>query len=67
MNCNEPAKRLRARRPALAVLFITGYAENVVLTGNLVLPGVELLTKPFNSPDLDAALRRVASQHAAVG
>jgi signal transduction histidine kinase/CheY-like chemotaxis protein len=67
MNGSELAKRLRALHPDLAVLFITGYPENDVLTRNVVQPGTELLTKPFSSADLDAALRKVARRHAAAG
>jgi signal transduction histidine kinase/CheY-like chemotaxis protein len=67
MNGGELAKRLRALHPHLAVLFITGYSENVLLTRNLVHPGAELLIKPFDAADLDAALHKVAGQHAAVG
>jgi signal transduction histidine kinase/CheY-like chemotaxis protein len=35
------------RRPGLRVLFMTGYAENASLSGGVLLPGMELITKPF--------------------
>ncbi|MGI4794224.1 MAG: hypothetical protein ACRYG8_09115 [Janthinobacterium lividum] len=35
------------RRPELKVLFITGYAENAVLSHGHLDPGMHVLTKPF--------------------
>ena len=37
----------REKRPALKVLFITGYAENSTIGNGLLKPGMEVLTKPF--------------------
>ena len=42
--------------PELKVLFITGYAENAVLTHSHVAHGMEVLTKPFT---VDALITRV--------
>ncbi len=41
------ADRLRARRPALPVLFISGYTGEAVAPQTLERPGVALLEKPF--------------------
>ena len=38
------------------MLFITGYAENAVLTHGHVAHGMEVLTKPFT---VDALVKRV--------
>ena len=46
MNGREFAEIARLTRPNLKVLFITGYAANVVLGQNLD-PGMQMLTKPF--------------------
>ena len=50
MNGREVTEALRARRPGLPILFISGYS------GDILPPGVEVLGKPF---DLDDLARRV--------
>ena len=47
MNGRQMADAGRERRPDLKVLFITGYAENAVLGNGHLLPGMQVLTKPF--------------------
>ena len=47
MNGRQVADAGRALRPALKVLFITGYAENAVLGHGHLDPGMHVLTKPF--------------------
>ncbi|MGN2241897.1 PAS domain S-box protein [Frateuria sp. GZRR33] len=49
------ADTARASRPALRVLFITGYAENAAL-GSLE-PGMQVMTKPFAMDALAARIR----------
>lgn len=56
MNGRQLADTARERRPALPVLFITGYAENAVLNQGHLQPGMGILTKPF---DMDVLARRV--------
>lgn len=56
MNGRQLADIARQKRPALPVLFITGYAENAVLNHGNLLAGMEILTKPF---DMDVLARRV--------
>ena len=34
-------------RPGVKVLFITGYAENAILSSGHLAPGMAVLTKPF--------------------
>ncbi len=47
-NERPPGRRCgRAARPRLTVLFITGYAENAVLSHGHLDPGMHVLTKPF--------------------
>ena len=50
------ADAARIVRPTLAVLFVTGYAGGVVLDGNLLPPGMQVMSKPFA---LAALLNRV--------
>jgi PAS domain S-box-containing protein len=47
MNGRQLADAARVARPGLKVLFITGYAENAVLSHGHLEPGTHVLTKPF--------------------
>ena len=47
MNGRQVADAARVARPGLKVLFITGYAENAVLSHGHLDPGMHVLTKPF--------------------
>ncbi|WP_250507764.1 MULTISPECIES: ATP-binding protein [unclassified Caballeronia] len=52
MNGKEMVDRARFRRPALPVLFMTGYAEKSVFGNGRVEEGAHLLTKPFAIEEL---------------
>jgi CheY-like chemotaxis protein len=52
MNGRQVADAARVSRPALKVLFVTGFAENAVLGNGHLPPGMEVLTKPFLVADL---------------
>ena len=56
MNGRQLADAARERRPDLKVLFITGYAENAVLSHGHLDPGMHVLTKPFA---MDALASRI--------
>jgi CheY-like chemotaxis protein len=47
MNGHQLAETLLARRPSLRVLFISGYAEDVLATNVGLVPGAAFLGKPF--------------------
>ncbi|SEM75998.1 hypothetical protein SAMN05443254_103588 [Bradyrhizobium sp. OK095] len=47
MNGRQLADAARTTRPALKVLFITGYAENAIIGNGQLAPGMQVLTKPF--------------------
>jgi signal transduction histidine kinase/ActR/RegA family two-component response regulator len=47
MNGRQLADAARAKRPALKVLFITGYAENAIIGNGQLAPDMQVLTKPF--------------------
>ena len=73
MNGRQMADAARVRRPDLKVLFITGYAENAILSNGHLAPGMAVLTKPFAIDTMAARIRsmieaqRVASsQHSPV-
>lgn len=56
MNGRQLADAIRAPRPELPVLFVTGYAENAVLNHGHLERGMQVLTKPFAA---DVLARRV--------
>ncbi|QUS42619.1 hybrid sensor histidine kinase/response regulator [Tardiphaga alba] len=56
MNGRQLADQARETRPDLKILFITGYAESVAMAEGFLLPGMEMITKPF---DLDILSRRI--------
>lgn len=56
MNGRQLADAARERRPGLATLFITGYAENAALSHGHLGTGQHVLTKPFA---MDALATRV--------
>lgn len=58
MNGRQVADAARVARPGLKVLFITGYAENAVLSHGHLDPGMHILTKPFAMDELG---RRVSA------
>jgi CheY-like chemotaxis protein len=47
MNGRQVADAARAVQPGVKVLFITGYAENSLLSHGQLEPGTQVLTKPF--------------------
>lgn len=57
MNGRQLADAVRADRPDLPVLFVTGYAENAVLNHGHLDRGMQVLTKPFAG---EVLARRVA-------
>ncbi|MBP0492522.1 PAS domain S-box protein [Roseomonas indoligenes] len=59
MNGRQLADAARALRPALKVLFITGYAENAALGNGRLEPGMHVLTKPFAMEALATRIREV--------
>jgi two-component system, cell cycle sensor histidine kinase and response regulator CckA len=55
----EVADRLRARRPGLRVLYISGYTETTIVHDGQLDPGVDFLAKPFRPADLARRVREV--------
>jgi PAS domain S-box-containing protein len=47
MNGRQVADAARVERPELKVLFITGYAENAVVSGGRLEKGMSVMSKPF--------------------
>lgn len=59
MNGRQVADAARVARPDLKVLFITGYAENAVVAGDTLEPGMAVMTKPFQVSALGARIREM--------
>jgi PAS domain S-box-containing protein len=59
LNGRQLADAARAVRPRLKVLFITGYAENAVLSHGDLDPGMHVLTKPFTVDTLALRIRQL--------
>ncbi len=57
MNGRQVADAARIARPDLKILFITGYAENAVLSHGHLDRGMHVLTKPFS---MDAMGKRIS-------
>ena len=52
LNGRQVADEARRRQPGLKVLFVTGYADSVVLQKDSTEAGIAVLTKPFAIDDL---------------
>ncbi|WP_369062211.1 PAS domain-containing protein [Caulobacter sp. 73W] len=61
MNGRQVADAARVARPDLKVLFITGYAENAVLSHGHLDPGMQVMTKPFATDELGRKVKAMLS------
>lgn len=59
MNGKQLADAARLRRPALKVLFTSGYTEDAIVHQGRLDPGVVLLGKPYRRAELVAKVRQV--------
>ncbi|WP_159348075.1 PAS domain-containing protein [Roseomonas harenae] len=57
MNGRQLAEMARSVRPALRVLFVTGYAENARMRSGFLAPGMDMMTKPFALDALGTKIR----------
>ncbi|MBI5548398.1 MAG: PocR ligand-binding domain-containing protein [Deltaproteobacteria bacterium] len=64
LNGRQLHERLAQKRPGLKVLFMSGYANDVVVHRGVVDPEVWLLEKPFTLRALAVQLRKVLDQPA---
>ncbi|NCP77833.1 MAG: PAS domain S-box protein [Desulfuromonadales bacterium] len=58
-NGKELAEKIHARKPELKVLYMSGYATDIISSRGLLDEGVHLLRKPFTSQVLANKLREV--------
>ena len=66
MNGRQLAEEACRRKPALKVLYTTGYARNAIVHHGRLDPGVELLVKPFTRQSLGARVRQLLKARAVV-
>jgi signal transduction histidine kinase len=59
MNGRQLSQEVLKTRPALAVLFTTGYTPNAIIHHGRLDPDVQLLSKPYSRDDLSRKIRRV--------
>jgi PAS domain S-box-containing protein len=59
MNGRDLAHRLRASRPDIKVLFMTGYSRNAIIHQGRLDPHIELIQKPITQADLAGRIRDV--------
>jgi PAS domain S-box-containing protein len=62
MNGRQVADAARVSRPNLKVLFITGYAENAVVSKGRLEKGMYVATKPFKMETLARRIREIMNQ-----
>jgi CheY-like chemotaxis protein len=61
-NGRQLADEAVRRRPALKVLFTSGYARDAIVHHDRLDPGVQLITKPFAFGALAAKIRAVLDE-----
>ena len=59
MNGKELAAALRAERPGVEVVFMSGYTENTITSHGVLDPGVQYLPKPLTPTQLAEKIHRV--------
>ena len=57
MNGRQLANEAQRRRPALKVLYTSGYTENAIVHHGRLDPGVLLLAKPYRKAELARMIR----------
>jgi FixJ family two-component response regulator len=62
---NEVAERVRAARPDVPALFISGYAQQVLDFHGIPTPEIDIVQKPFTEAILLSRVRRSLSRAAA--
>jgi two-component system, cell cycle sensor histidine kinase and response regulator CckA len=62
MGGKELAERLRAHRPGLKVLYMSGYTEKAIAAGGVMPPNTGFVEKPFTVEQLMRRLREILDQ-----
>jgi len=59
MNGNELAETLKAVRPSLKVMFMSGYTDDIIAHHGVLKSGINLIQKPFNSDKIANEIRKL--------
>ena len=59
MSGREVVDRLRARRPDLKTLYLSGYTDEAIVHHGIIEPGIPFLQKPFTLEALGRKVREV--------
>jgi PAS domain S-box-containing protein len=59
LNGRQVADAARQTRPNLKILFMTGYAETAAMADGFLLPGMQMITKPFAIDSLAARIKAI--------
>ncbi|HYC32230.1 MAG TPA: ATP-binding protein, partial [Gemmatimonadales bacterium] len=59
MSGRELVERMLPGRPAMRVLYVSGYSEEAILRQGQLTPGIELLPKPYTPGILTAKIREI--------
>jgi len=62
VNGRKLAEMARITRPALKVLYVSGYAEDPMLRGDFLDAGMDMLTKPFALDTLGAKVHAMITE-----
>ena len=62
MGGKELAERLRAHRPGLKILFMSGYTEKTIAAGGVMPPNTGFVEKPFTVEQLMRRLREILDE-----
>ena len=55
----ELTRQLIEQRPALRVIYMSGYTEEAIVQHGVIKPGIAFLNKPFTSEALGQKIREV--------
>ena len=58
----ELTRELIVDRPALKVIYLSGYTEDTIVHHGVLLPGIAFLSKPFTAETLGRKIRSVLHQ-----
>jgi CheY-like chemotaxis protein len=58
----ELSRRLLLKRPALKVIYMSGYTEDAIVQRGVLEPGIAFLNKPFSSETLGQKIREVLGE-----
>jgi signal transduction histidine kinase/CheY-like chemotaxis protein len=59
MGGHQLAEFLRSRRPGIRILFVSGYSDEAIESRGELLPGTQLLAKPFTPDEILRCLRGI--------